>query len=400
MLVTQIKDLVNEAAKEALGIEGLVNEDLTNVVDAGKTIESSTVVGANPFDHYVKKLINQIGKMIFVDYTYEGELPSLRKDGWLYGSILMKTRADMPKADETEDWQLTDGSTYDPNQFYQPTVHAKFFNKRVTFTVPMSITEMQIRESFQSAQQLNSFVSMIYTAINNSLTIATENLAKRCVNNAMAETIYTEYPTPASSTPYGDHSGVRAINLLYLYNTRFPTAGLTAANCLEDKEFIRFASSHMKKIARRLRSMSTVFNIGGTEKFTPKSRLHIVLHADFADSADAYLYSDTFHNEFVKLPMAETVNYWQGSGTDFGFASTSKINVKTSENHTVEIPYILGCMFDDNAAMVTNENNRVTSNYNPVGEFYNSWHKQDAQYLNDFEENFVVFFCADASEED
>ena len=122
--------------------------------------------------------------------------------------------------------------------------------------------------------------------------------------------------------------------------------------------------------------------------------LHVGLLSDFAKAADAYLQSDTYHNEFTKLPNAETVPYWQASGTSYDFDSVSKIDVKTASNNTVSQTGILGVMFDRDALGVTNLDRRVTTNYNPKAEFYSNWYKFDAGYFNDLSENFVVFFVA------
>ena len=58
---------------------------------------------------------------------------------------------------------------------------------------------------------------------------------------------------------------------------------------------------------------------------------------------------------------------------------------------------ILGVMFDTNALGVSNLNQRVTSSYNARAEFYTNYYKLDAGYFNDLNENFVVFYIADAT---
>ena len=140
MEVKQVKNLVNTATNEALGREVVVAEDLSNVVDLGDEL-----FNANAVDKYVKALVNHIGRMIFVDRPYRGSAPSVLMDGWEFGSVLEKVQADLPLATENETWELENGTSYDPNIFYAPKVSAKFFNKRVTFEVPMSFTEKQVK---------------------------------------------------------------------------------------------------------------------------------------------------------------------------------------------------------------------------------------------------------------
>lgn len=387
MEVKQVKNLVNTATNEALGREVIVAEDLSNVVDLG-----DEVFNANAVDKYVKALVNHIGRMIFVDRPYRGSAPSVLMDGWEFGSVLEKVQADLPLATENETWELENGTSYDPNIFYAPKVSAKFFNKRVTFEVPMSFTELQVKQSFSSAQQMNGFMSMLYNAVEKAMTVKIDALTMRTINNMTGETIYSEYPTG----DYGESSGVRAVNLLYLYNERFPEANLTAEQALTTPEFIRFASLTMKNYIKRLTKMSTLFNVGGKERFTPSDLLHVILLSDFESSAEVYLYDGQgqFNVDNVRLPRAETVPYWQGSGTSYAFGDTSKINITTSDAHVINASGILGVMFDRDALGVTNLDRRVTSNYNPKAEFFTNWYKFDAGYFNDLNENFVVFFVA------
>lgn len=387
MNVKQVKNLVNTATNEALGREVVVAEDLSNVVDLGDEL-----FNANAVDNYVRSLVNHIGRMVFVDRAYRGSAPSVLMDGWEFGSVLEKVQADLPLATENESWELENGTSYDPNIFYAPKVSAKFFNKRVTFEVPMSFTEKQVKESFSNAQQMNGFMSMLYNAVEKAMTVKIDALTMRTINNMTGETLYSEY----NEGNYGESSGVRAVNLLYLYNQRYPEANLTAEQALTTPEFIRFASLTMKNYIKRLSKMSTLFNVGGKERFTPADLLHVVLLSDFESSAEVYLYDGQgqFNVDNVRLPRAETVPYWQGSGTSYAFGDTSKINITTSDAHVINATGILGVMFDRDALGVTNLDRRVTSNYNPKAEFFTNWYKFDAGYFNDLNENFVVFFVA------
>lgn len=384
MDVKQIYSIMNDVTTEILGNSEIVTEDLTNVVDVGKEIFSNTSM-----DNYVKSLVNRIGKTIFVNRPYSGSVPSVFMDAWEYGSVLEKISADIPQATANESYELVDGQEYKQDIFYKPSVSAKFFNSKVTFEVPMSFTERQVKESFSSATELNGFLSMLYNAVDKSLTIKVDSLVMRTINNMIAETIHAEY----GETELSKKSGIKAVNLLKLYNDKF-TKTLTAEQALTDPDFIRFAAFEMGIYKDRLSKISTLFNVGKKERFTSSDRLHTVLLSDFSESANVYLNSDTFHNEFVKLPQAETVPYWQGSGTAYAFNSISSINIKTSEGTAVTASGILGVMFDSDALGVTNLDKRVTTNYNAKAEFFNNYYKFDAGYFNDLNENFVVFFVA------
>lgn len=385
MKVNQIYEIINNVTSEVLGkTELVVAEDLSNIVDVGKEILNGTDI-----DNYVKSLVDHIGRVIFVNRKYSGGAPSVLMDGWEFGSILEKINADLPEATENESWELENGTSYDPNIFYQPKVSAKFFNNRVTFEIPMSFTERQVKSSFSSREQLNGFISMIYNAIDRSMTIKVDSLIMRTINNFIGETLHAEYP----ANDYGTKSTVKAVNLLHLYNAEKGTK-LTADNCLTDTEFIKYSAYVMKLYVSRLGKASTLFNIGKKDRFTPTDMLHIVLLDNFASASDVYLQSDTFHNELTKFPNHETVPFWQGSGTDYSFRDVSTIDIKTSGNNTIKATGILGVMFDRDSLGVTNLDRRVTSQYNAKAEFFNNWFKFDAGYFNDMNENFVVFFVA------
>ena len=385
MEVKQIYTLVNDVTGEILGKNDILKEDLSNVVDMGKELFSNTEV-----DNYVKSLVNRVGKTVFVNRKYSGKVPSILMDSWEFGSVLQKISADLPQATENESWELENGTSYDPNIFYKPTVSAKFYNSKITFEVPLSFTEKQVKESFNSASELNAFISMLYNAVEKSMTVKTDALIMRTINNMIAQTVD------------GDITGVRAVNLLKNYNTLKGLSGanvLKANKALTDPDFLKYASMQIALYADRLGTMSTLFNQGGKERFTPKDMLHIVLLSDYAQSTKTYLESDTFNDELVKLPTAETVPYWQGSGTSFEFAKTSKIDVKirTSNGGTkdVSVSGVIGVMFDRDALGVSNLDRRVTTNYNPKAEFFSNWYKFDCGYFNDLNENFVVFYIAD-----
>lgn len=384
MLVKQIYDIMNTVTNEVLGESVVVAEDLGNIVDIG-----TAIFNASAIDNYVRSLVNHIGKVIFVNRPYSGNVPSVLMDGWEYGSILEKINTELPQASENESWELTDGASYDPNIFYKPTVEAKFFNKRVTFEIPMSFTERQVKESFSNAEQLNGFLSMLYNAIEKSMTVKVDALVMRTINNMIGETIVSDY----ASSSLSSKSGVKAVNLLYLYNQRY-SQSLTASNAITDPDFIRFASYEMGVYTSRMSKISTLFNIGGKDRFTPPDLLHVVMLADFKKAANVFLQSDVFHDSFTELPNAELVPYWQGSGTAYNFTDVSKIKITTASGESIETSGILSVMFDRDALGVTNLDRRVTTNYNPKAEFYNNWYKFDAGYFNDTNENFVVFFVA------
>lgn len=378
MKVTQLHALVNSVTKEVLGETAVVNEDLSNVVDIGKAVMDQV----NGVDNYVRKLVDHIGKVIFVNRAYAGGAPSVLMDSWEFGSVLEKVSADLPEASENDSWNLQDGQEYPQDIFYQPKVEAKFYNSKVTFEVKMSFAEKQVKSAFSSAEQLNAFVSMLVTAVENSLTVKLDALIMRAINNMTAETIHSA-------------DANQAINLLTGFNAG-RTTQLTAAAAITDPDFIRYASYQIGLFTQRMGKISSLFNAGGKSRFTPKDKMHVVLLSDFSAAAGVYLDADTQNKDLVALPSHESVPFWQGSGTGYTFADVSSINVKTASGATVSQSGIIGIIFDRDAVGVANLDRRVTTAYNARAEFYTNFYKMDAGFFNDTSENFVVFYVADA----
>lgn len=396
MLVEQIYQIVNGITTEVLGEGTVVNEDLSNIVEIGETIAN---LGSAAFENYTRSLIDHIGRVVFVNRPYAGSAPSVLMDAWEYGSILEKIQAEMPIAQENDSWNLQDGYVYEQDKFKKPVVSAKFYNSKTTFETQMSFAERQVKSAFDSVSQLNAFFSMIDTAIYNGQTVKTDALIMRVINNAIANTINAEF---ASGSGYDSGSGVRAVNLLKLYNDAHSGATLGSLGAaMSSPEFIRFAAYTMSLYQDRMRKLSTLFNIGGKARFTPSDRLHFIMLNDFAKAADVYNQSDTFHEQFTALPNAETVPFWQGSGTGYAISDVSSINTTvdtpSGSTATISATGIIGVMFDRDALGVCNQDRRVTTHYNARAEFFNNWYKVDAQYFNDFNENVVVFYAAVAS---
>lgn len=388
MKVTQIYALVNAATKSILGKTAVLEEDLSNVVSIGQALEN-----ADKIDNYVKALVNHIGKVVFTERLYAGGVPSVLMDSWEFGSILEKISTTLPTATESDSWKLTNGETYDPNMFYQPTVSVKFFNSKTTFEIPLSFTEMQVKESFSNAEQLNGFLSMLTTSVENAMTVKLDALIMRTIANMIGETIYDGLYDDVTSAIIPTDTSTKAVNLLNLYNAEYSET-LTADKALTNPEFIRYATYTMGLYVDRMARISTLFNVGGSERFTPKDLQHIVLLSDFAKASETFLVSNTFNADKVVLPNHETVPYWQGSGLDYAFDDVSAVNVKISSGNIVDITGVLGVIFDRDALGVTNLDRRVTTNYNPKAEFYTNFYKFDAGFYNDLDENFIVFFVA------
>ena len=379
MTVKQIYTLVNAALGEVTGATDLVQEDLTGLVDAGDGLSTADV------DNFVKQLVDRIGKTVFLERAYEGFAAKLYKDAWEFGSVLQAIQFNLVDAEEDPSWNLQDGQSVDQYIFHKPTIEVKYLNQKAAFELPLTICEKQVREAFTSGSKMNSFISGLELAIRNSLTIAIDDQARWAVNNMIGLTLLDEHSTGVFTT-----SGIKHVNLLAEYNAAYSTT-LTADEAMLDKEFIRYACYRIGQISDRIKAMSTLYNIAGSQVFTPAANQNLMLLSDFKRAADVYLQSETFHDEFTALPAAQSIPFWQGSGDDFSTEKCSTINIKTSEGDAVEKSYIIGVLCDEWAVSLCNEDRHITSAYNARGEYTNYFYKDAIHMMCNPSQNFVVF---------
>ena len=387
MKVKQIATILNTVINpEQIGETAVVNEDLSNIVDVGKALTAAGTFGEN-FDNFTKALIDQVGKVVFVDRVYTAQGPNLLRDAWEYGSVLQKVRCDLPDADDNKTWSLADlanGSTVDPFVITKPTVKAKYFNSKTTFEVPITLAEEQVKEAFKSPSDMNRFMSMIENRVLMKRALCTEAMSKRTLNNLIAQKI---------------HAKSNVVNLLKDYNTAY-TKTLTAATCLSDPDFLKYCAKTIMMYKKYIAEASMLYNNDGYVTFTPEDRLEFTVLSEFSKDLQVYMYADTYNKEFVQLDGYSEVAYWQGSGTNNAFNEISKIDVKAltadGTEFTVSQTGVVAVMYDRDAAAICNENARVTSIYNPKAEYWNYFYKYDCAYMNDTAENCIVFIISDA----
>lgn len=399
MEVKQIYAIVNDVRDQVLGKKDVAITDLKGIIETG-----TEIFNANQVDNYVKALVNRIGKEIFVARKYSGGAPSVLMDAWEFGSVMMKVSGDLYDTEKNDSWRLEDKTNYPQDVFHKPKVSVKFFNGKTTFSVKISVAEIQVKESFTSLEKMNSFFSMIFTDIDNTLQVDVDNLVMLTIGNFIGETIWEDYKTNTGTEDdpvwelgnLSAKSGVRAINVLKLFNDQF-NKSLTTSQARFDPDFLKFFASLQFKYVGYLSKMSRLHNIGGKARFTPNDRLHYVILDDIKANANAYLQADTFNDEYTKLPNAEGVSFWQGTGSltsAFTFDQMSKISLTTSGNHTITTSGILSVMFDRDALGVLCKDKRVKSHVTELEEFTTYKYIEDGEYFNDFNENFIVFFMA------
>lgn len=394
MKVNQISTMLNSIYGEVLGTDNLFTENLSNIVDAGHII-TSTTFGDN-FDNYVHKIIDKVGRSIFVDRAYRASDLGIWRDSWEYASMLEKIRCEVGNYTDNDEWKLLDGEddgdAPDYNStaivdklfgFVAPTVSAKYFNKKTTFRNKISITRKQLKSAFNGVSDMVRFIAMIENRIRTKQEIGKEELERRVVTNLACAAI--------------DANNVVELNVT--------GSAKTFEEALKDKDLMRAMAEKITMTRKLLAQPSTQYSI--TKRFmnfTPDDVARLILLDDFDVALKFNLYGDTYNESFVKLDGYRTVPYWQGrkdATSDMDALSvrasvdaTAIVKGATDDATTtkrVQKSNLVGILFDRDAAMICNEEPEVTSQYNPDGNFTNFFYNYDCSYYNDFDENALVF---------
>ncbi len=376
--VKQIYSILNDVAKQTLGTEAIAVVDTQSFVSLGdKVLKSDTDT-----ENFLSKLTDRIAKTVYSVRNYTGINKNLMREPFDYGVIVQKIHVEMPEAKENNAWKIGEqgyAPTYAP--VIKPTVSQKLFNKLSTWEIDVTIPDFMLKTAFLNESSMATFIDAIFTAMNNAMVMCADNNANLIRANFIGNKIHSAKPT-------------QAINLLSQYNT-LTSANLTVASCLRDVDFLKWATMQISLWTKRMRVMSKLFNEDSNSKFTSGEYLVLDVLQDFASSTATFLQSDTYHKELVALPMYNEVPYWQGSGTSFAFADTSKISVKIDGTNEVTQGGVIAVAYDYNAIGTTINEPRSTTERNNKDEYTNYYNKATIGCFNDLGENGIVFFIAE-----
>ena len=373
--VEQIYTLVNETAKESMGEKAIAVKDVSSLIALGDSVLSS----ASDTENFLNTLVDRIARTVFSVRRYETDTVGMVRHPFEFGCIVQKIYVDMPEAKQNNSWEIgKEGYTPVFAPVIKPTAKQKLFKGITTWEVDVTIPDYMLRTAFLNETSMATFIDAIFTAMDNMITLALENNANLTRASFIARKL-------KGGKPCG------AINLLHEYNT-LTSASLTIEGAMMNAEFLAWASRAINLWVKRMSKMSVLFNEEGYKRHTPKDKIVVNLLQDFTSACDTFLGANTFHDELVKLPMYDSVAYWQGAGESFDFNDTSAIKVKIDESNTIEKKGIIGIVYDYEAMGVTLNERRSTSERNNHDEYTNYYNKANIGYFNDMSENGIVFY--------
>lgn len=378
-IVSQIKNIINDSVKDALGkTNGVTQVDTTDVVSMGKAIAQY-----NLYEGFFGALVNRIVRTVIFVRTYEGSNRSVLRDEHEYGAFVQKVYYTMPDAVDNPTWDIPDGnSDYKQASPYDVegtvSISALIYGGKGTWSIEIVRPVEQIKTAFMDESSMMSFIDGIYLTIENAFKFEEERLVAQAVNTAMASVI----------------DNGRARNLLAEYNTKY-SQSLDVDTALVSADFLKFASKEINRTIENMGKMSTIYNNGGYNTFTSKDKMVVELLSEFATATDMYLQSDTFHDELTRLPNFERVPFWQSSGQSFAFDDCSKIDIDHDDfTNAVTQGGIIGFVHDIENVACYFGNRRSWEMLNPRSEVIVHGEKAEKGYAVDNNANAVVFYIA------
>lgn len=362
----QIFNIVNDVTDQALGRADLKVTTEQGLISLGKTVLDSNTYA----DDFLNTLVKRIGKTIISYRAYQNTFNSLMKTDLEWGAVLQKIKVVMPKAEEDESYNLTNGQSVDHYKIAKPQAKQKLFITDTPYQFHITIQRIHLKEAFTSTNAMASFISAIYGEVQNAIEVALENLGRNCVCNRIAET-----------------TGDRVINLKTLYNTETGKTLKTANDCFHDPDFLRFAIASIKTYSKKMRSMNSLFNEEQFDRHTPLVDQKLYVISDFETRLETVVEYAAFNEQYVKLNGFEEVAFWQALKTPYSVKVA-----KASDNVETTVDNVVAVLGDrDGLGLYNQEMWTQTTPMNAAGGYYNTYWHEKQLWFNDLSEQFLVF---------
>lgn len=379
MNVEDASTLINNAAKNFGGLEAMVAQDLSNIVDFGRTLEDMNPWGT---DAFFGKLADQFNTIKFWSRPYVSFAPSVYVEAERFGSIRAMYRTPYLESEASPVYNLQQGQSYDQFEVNKPSVDVRMWNDRFSSKIEtITLPHEQIESAFRNATEMMSFIGMLEMARTNSHSRAWDELIMSLFQAIIGLAV--------------NSGGMQDIKLLTEYNNQFGES-LTAANALFSEGFIRYAIYRMGIVRDQMRLVTGMFNTSNYMTATAPDRQRTVMLTDFARAAGVYLHDapNQFNTGNLKIPNADIVPAWQGMGTAGLFsdrAATNATLVISGQTVSSQAAGVIGIVYDEWALGVSAQRHEVTTAYNALGHYTNYFDQMFGGFFVSPDENIVVF---------
>ena len=271
------------------------------------------------------------------------------------------------------------------------------FGGRSVWDDSTTIYEDQLQVAFRSESDFAAFMGGVMTEKGNDIEVQKESFNRALMLNYIGG-IYD-----MNSVANG------AIDMALAFNTDNNTS-YTRQDLLTThfKEFLEYTIAKIKKLSNILTYRDMGFHwspsktVGGVTyellRHTPKAKQKLVMYRPFWIDAEAKVLPEIFNDQYLKPENYEGVDFWQNINEPTKVDITPAIP-DTSDPTTqiagsrVQLDYVLGILFDEDAAMVDYQ---LDASYSTPIEarkrYRNLWWHFAKNAINDFTEKGVLLY--------
>lgn len=382
LTLNQISTILNSIVTQATGQAQITP---TNGAEFITVAQTGLLTG---YDNLMGAISQVLSRTIFANRPYTRKFRGLEADSIRYGNHVRKINYIDGEWQNNGYLPITDGTAVDQQKPIKPGVLQTNFYGQDDYEVQWTLFRDQIYTAFQNADELGSFISGQVQNISDRVEQKHEALARAVIANLVAGV----YTIAANN---------QCIHLLTEYNNA-SGQDLTATTVYQPANFapfMRWVYGRIAGISSMLTERSTIFHQNVTDKpiarHTPEMYQRIFLYAPTRYQTEANVLATTYNDNYLQMPVTETVNFWQSITTP-GEINTTPVYMDVdgtlkSPESAVTINNLFGVIMDVEAAGYTICNERTTSApYNGEGEYQNFWMKFTDRYWNDFTENAVI----------
>ena len=396
MKTNQIYSMINSMSNEIVGEGALTVKDTATFVSFGRLVMDSDAYK----DSCYQALADRIGRTIVLYEQLVRKNLVERMDTMQFGAVLqtIETKS-IANAKQNNSWIYGSSSNvveqqnpFDVMKSDDTDILVQYFSKRATWEIDKKVYDIQLNDAFTNETAFSAFVEMIFQDMYNAMILAENDLQHGVISSAIASAIH-------AGTKETNPIPTMARNLLKEYNT-LTNAGLTVANALINKEFLRYCAKEILLVTKKMRDPSVFYNELGATKWHESPQVRLL--TNYATASDAYLSADTYHKELVALPDYETVNFWQARGTTDDFTTVSSVSIKVHEGDAdttgtdVSQSGVIAYVCDPRRQGYMFDRIRTKSIYNPASECTDYFHKADQGFYINRARCGVVFYIAEA----
>lgn len=421
MYSTQNTLNVTKAAIAQLTASGYMSadEELTAlddqyIVDLGEKldIQNGDVTNNTPADIFFKALMSQLGKIVVDTRSYVAQLPKLFVDPINWGLFQEQITIELSDVMIDEMWNpngfvawntpvsggvypgVEEGKRIAAIEFgcYKPPVSAKLYKKAHAIMVALTTAREQMFTAFSGLAQYESFLAGLFNSVENTIQLKAEVYALMTVSMGIAKA----------------KANGNEINLLAEFKTLYPSSTTTAANALQDADFLRYALMRIAETKDNIRRFTELYN--NHEHVTFAAEPNTILLNKFSIAAKFNLKADTYNAEMIGIGDYDKISAWQAAitttdSTPYNFSAASSISLSdaaateaglTGED-AGEITGVVGVIYDRLAMGVTIDKKKTTSQYSASRDTTNFFYHALANYIVNDNYPIVTFVIRDVS---